>query len=357
VASGTILHPKCDILSVPDVVLGAGEAMRRREFIVCIGSTAAAWPFTARAQQSERVRRIGVLMSVRESDPEARAWIGAFSEGLQQLGWTAGRNIRLDYRWAPPFDAETRQRVGKELVTLQPDLILTQNTVSTASILQESHSIPIIFANVVDPIGSGFVASLARPGGNVTGFTLVESSIVGKWLELLKEIAPRVGRVAFLFNPEAAPYAEYYLAVFKAAAPSLGMVAIAAPIKKTSEIEPVIAEQARDQNGGLFLMPDTFLLVHRAEITSLAARYALPAVYPYSDYTKVGGLVSYGYDLVDNYRRAAIYADRILRGTKPSELPVQLPVKVQLTINVRTAKALGLNVPSSFRLRADEVIE
>jgi putative ABC transport system substrate-binding protein len=303
------------------------------------------------------MRRIGVLMSVPESDPEAQRWLGTFSEELQQFGWTAGRNIQLDYRWAPPFDAESRQRVGKELVALQPDLIVTKNTVSTASMLQETRSIPIIFANVVDPIGSGFVASLARTGGNVTGFTLVESSIVGKWLELLKEIAPRVNRVAFLFNPAAAPYAQYYLAVFKAAAASLGMEAIEAPINKTSEIERVIAEQARDQKGGLFLMPDTFLLVHRAEVTSLAGRYALPAVYPYSDYTKVGGLASYGYDLVDSYRRAAIYADRILRGTKPRELPVQLPVKVQITINLRTAKTLGLNVPSSILLRADEVIE
>jgi putative tryptophan/tyrosine transport system substrate-binding protein len=247
--------------------------------------------------------------------------------------------------------------VGKELVARQPDLILTQNTVSTASILQETRSIPIIFANVVDPIGSGFVASLARPGGNVTGFTLVESSIVGKWLELIKEIAPSVNRVAFLFNPAAAPYAQYYLVAFKAAAPSLGMEAIAAPINKTSEIERVIAEQARDQNGSLILMPDTFLLVHREEVASLAARYVLPAVYPYSNYTKVGGLVSYGYDLVDNYRRAATYADRILRGTKPSELPVQLPVKVQLTINLKTAKALGLKVPPSLLATADEVIE
>ena len=330
--------------------------LKRRQIITLLGG-AAAWPVAARAQQPDQVRRIGVLMSVPENDPEAQAWLGTFSEGLQQLGWTAGRNIRLDYRWAAPFDAESRQRVGKELVALQPELILTQNTVSTASILQETRSIPIIFANVVDPIGSGFVASLARPGGNVTGFTLVESSIVGKWLELLKEIAPRVNRVAFLFQPAAAPYAQYYLDVFKAAAPSLGIAAIAAPINKTSEIEPVIAEQARDQNGGLILMPDTFLLVHRAEITSLAGRYALPAVYPYSNYTKVGGLVSYGYDLLDNYRRAAIYADRILQGTKPSELPVQLPVKVQLTLNPRTAKALGLNVPSSLLLRADEVIE
>ena len=331
--------------------------LKRREFIRLLGGAAATWPLAARAQQPDRVRRIGVLMSVAESDPEAQDWLRTFSEGLQQLGWTIGRNTRINYRWAAPVDAESRQRMAKELVALQPDLILTQNTVSTASMLQETHSIPIIFANVVDPIGSGFVASLARPGGNVTGFTLVESSIAGKWLEVLKEIAPSVNRVAFLFTPAAAPYAEYYLVVFKAAAPSLGMEAIAAPINKASEIEPVIAEQARNQNGGLILMPDTFLLVHRAEITSLAGRYALPAVYPYSNYTKVGGLVSYGYDLVDNYRRAAIYADRILRGTKPSELPVQLPVKVQLTLNLRTAKALGLNVPSSFLLRADEVIE
>jgi putative tryptophan/tyrosine transport system substrate-binding protein len=331
--------------------------VKRREFITLLGAAAATWPLAANAQQPDQVRRIGVLMSVPENDPEAQAWLGTFSEGLQQLGWTAGRNIRLDYRWAAPFDAESRQRVGKELVALQPDLILTQNTVSTASILQETRSIPIVFANVVDPIGSGFVASLARPGGNVTGFTLVESSIVGKWLELLKEIAPRVNRVAFLFQPAAAPYAQYYLDVFKTAAPSLGIAAVAAPINKTSEIEPVIAEQARNQNGGLILMPDTFLLVHRAEITSLAGRYALPAVYPYSNYTKVGGLVSYGYDLIDNYRRAAIYADRILRGTKPSELPVQLPVKVQLTLNLKTAKALGIEVPVHLQQLADEVIE
>src|SRR5258706_12659060 len=217
------------------------DQLRRRAFITLVGGGVATWPLVTRAQQPDRVRRIGVLMSVPENDPGAPAWLGTFSEGLQQLGWIAGRNIRLDYRWAAPFDAESRQRVGKELVALQPELILTQNTVSTASILQETRSIPIIFANVVDPIGSGFVASLARPGGNVTGFTLVESSIVGKWLELLKEIAPRVNRVAFLFQPAAAPYAQYYLAVFKAPSPPLGMEAIARPINKTTEIEPVIA--------------------------------------------------------------------------------------------------------------------
>jgi putative tryptophan/tyrosine transport system substrate-binding protein len=331
--------------------------MRRRDFITLLGGSAVAWPLAARAEPPDGMRRIGVLMSVPESNPEAQAWLSVFSEGLQQLGWTAGRNIHLEYRSAAPFDAESRQRAAKELVALQPDLILTQNTVSTASVLHETRSIPIIFANVVDPIGSGFVTSLARPGGNVTGFTLVESSIVGKWLEVLKEIAPRVNRIAFLFNPEAAPYAQYYLDIFNAAAPSLGVEAIEAPVNESSEIESVVAEQARDRNGGLFLMPDTFLLVHRAEVTSLATRYALPAVYPYSDYTKIGGLVSYGYDLLDNYRRAAIYADRILRGTKPSELPVQLPVKVQLTINLKAARALSLNVPQSLLVAADEVIE
>ena len=331
--------------------------MQRREFITLIGGAAVAWPLAARAQQPDQVRRIGVLMSVPESDPEAQVWLGAFDEGLQQLGWTTGRNIRLDYRWAAPTNAESRQRAAKELVALQPDLILSQNTVGTASLLQETRSIPIIFANVVDPIGSGFVASLARPGDNVTGFTLVESSIVGKWLELVKEIAPRVKHVAFLFNPAAAPYAEYYLNAFKAAAPSVGMEAIEAPVTKTSEIERVIAEQARDQNGSLILMPDTFLLVHGAEITSLAAHYACPAVYPYSNYTKVGGLMSYGFDLVDNYWRAAVYADRILRGTKPSELPVQLPVKVQFTINLKTAKALGITVPQDMLVTAEMVIE
>jgi putative ABC transport system substrate-binding protein len=330
--------------------------MRRREFIKVIAGSAA-WPLAARAQQSEGIKRVGMLMSVAESDPEAKDWLVAFREGLQQLGWTDGRNIQIDYRWASPVDAESRNRVGKELVALQPDLILTQNTVSTASILQETRTIPIIFANVVDPVGSGFVTSLARPGGNVTGFTLVESSIAGKWLELLKEIAPRVNRVAFLFNPAAAPYAEYYLNVFKASAPSLGMKVVAAPIHKASELESVIAEQAREPNGGLILMTDTFLIVHGAEVTSLAARYALPTVYPYSTYTKLGGLLSYGYDLLDNYRRAAIYADRILRGTKPSELPVQLPVKIQLVINLKAAKALGLTVPPKLLAAADKVIE
>ena len=237
------------------------------------------------------------------------------------------------------------QRFAKELVALQPDLILSQSTPTTAALLQQTRTIPIIFATVADPVGSGFVASFPRPGGNVTGFTNIEPTMAGKWLELLKEIAPRVTRVAFLFNPATAPYAEYYLNPFKAAAASFAVEAIAAPVRDTSELESVVAAQAREPNGGLIVMPDTFTTAHRAEITSLAARYRLPAVYPFRFFAELGGLLSYGNDLVDNFRRAATYADRILKGAKPSELPVQAPVKFELVINLKTAKALGLDVP------------
>ena len=333
-----------------------GDRMKRREFITLLGGAAAAWPLAARAQQPDRMRRIGVLMAYAESDPEAQARVAAFREGLQKLGWTEGRNIRIDTRWAAA-DAEAMQRFAKELVALQPDLILSPTTPTTAALLQQTRTIPIIFANVADPVGSGFVASFPRPGGNVTGFTILEPTMAGKWLELLKEIAPRVNRVAFLFNPATAPYAEYYLNPFKAAAASFGVEAIVAPVRDTSELESVVAAQAREPNGGLIVMPDSFLVTHRAEITSLAARYRLPAVYPFRYFTELGGLLSYGSDLTDNYRRAATYADRILKGAKPSELPVQAPVKFELVINLKTAKALGLDVPPSLLARADEVIE
>jgi putative ABC transport system substrate-binding protein len=330
--------------------------MRRREFIRLFGGAAAAWPLAARAQQPDRVRRIGVLMGYAESDQEAQAWVAAFREGLQKLGWTEGRNIRIDTRWAAA-DAELMQRFAQELVALQPDLILSQITPTTAALLQQTRTIPVIFAMVADPIGSGFVASLSQPGGNVTGFAALESSLGGKWLELLKEIAPRVNRVALLFNPATAPYAEVYLNPFKAAAASFAVQAIAAPVRDTSELEAVVAAQAREPNSGLIVMPDSFLIVHRAEITSLAARYRLPAVYPYRQFTELGGLLSYGFDRLDNFRGAANYADRILKGAKPSELPVQAPVKFELVINLKTAKALGLDVPLQLQQRADEVIE
>ena len=254
--------------------------MRRREFITLLGGAATIWPLAARAQQPERMRRIGVLMGFPENDLEAQACVAAFREGLQKLGWVEDRNIRFDTRWATPDDAEARQRFAKELVALQPDLILSHLTPTTAALLQQTRTIPIVFAMVADPVGSGFVASFARPGGNVTGFITMEGSLGGKWLELLKEIAPRVSRVAFLFNPATAPYAEFYLNPFKAAAASFAVEAIAAPVRDMSELESVVAAQARAPNGGLIVMPDTFTNVHRAEIISLAARYGLPAVYP-----------------------------------------------------------------------------
>ncbi len=329
--------------------------MRRREFITLLGG-AATWPLAARAQQGERMRRIGVLMAYAESVPEAQAWVATFREGLQKLGWTEGRNIRIDIRWATG-DRETIQRFAKELVALQPDLIVSPTTPSTAALLQQTRAIPIIFVLVADPIGSGFVASFPRPGGNATGFINFEPTIAGKWLELLKEIAPRVNRAAILFNPATAPYAEYFVNPFKAAAASFVVAAITAPVRDTSELESVIAAQAREPNSGLMVMPDSFTTSRRVEIISLAARYRLPVIYPYREFAEVGGLLSYGLDRLDNFRRAATYADRILKGEKPSELPVQGPVKFELVINLKTAKALGLTVPTALLLRADEVIE
>ncbi len=330
--------------------------MIRRDFITLLGG-AAIWPVAASGQQGEPMRRIGVLMAVPENDREYQAFLAAFQEGLQKLGWTEDRNIRIDARWAPPGDAEARQRFAKELVALEPDLILSHATPTTAALLQQTRTIPIVFATVSDPVGSGFVASFPRPGGNVTGFTNIEPTMASKWLELLKEIAPRVARVAFLFNPATAPYAEYYLNPFKAAAPSFAVEAIAAPVGDRSELESVVAALAREPNGGLVVMTDSFTSVHRVEIIALAARYRLPAVYPFRFFAELGGLLSYGNDRLDQFRRAAIYADRILKGAKPSELPVQAPVKFELVINLKTAKALAIDVPASLQQRADVVIE
>ncbi len=303
------------------------------------------------------MRRIGVLMAHAESDPEFQVYVAAFREGLEKLGWTEGRNIRIDFRWGALDDAESRQRSAKELVALQPDLILTQNTPPTASMLQQTRTIPIIFVIVADPVGSGFVQNLARPGGNATGFTVMEPTIAGKWVELLKEIAPRVNRAALLFNPATTPYADIYLNPFKAAAASFALEAIAAPVHDVSELESVVAAQARGLNSGLIVMPDGFLNVHRAETVSLAARYRLPAVYPWRFFAELGGLLSYGSEQRDLFRLAATYVDCVLRGANPSELPVQAPIKFELVINLKTAKALGLNVPLELQRRADEVIE
>jgi putative ABC transport system substrate-binding protein len=330
--------------------------MRRREFIALIGGAAAAWPLAARAQQPGQMRRISVLMGFAESDHEAQSWIAAFREELGKLGWTEGRNIEINTRWATA-DVESMQRFAKELVALKPDLILTSSTPATAAMLQQTRTTPVVFVWVANPVGSGFVASLARPGGNPTGFTPIEGSLGGKWVELLKEIAPRVARVTLLFNPAMATFIEDYLNPFKATAASLGVEAILAPVHDMSELESVIATQARESNGGLVVIPDAFTIVHRAEITLLAARYSVPAVYWSRLLTELGGLISYGSDSIDEYRRAASYADRILKGAKPSELPVQAPVKFELVINLKAARALGLDVPVQLRQLADEVIE
>ncbi len=330
--------------------------MRRREFITLVGSAAATWPLAARAQQSDRMRLIGVLMGLAESDREAQSWVAAFREELQKLGWTEGRNIEINTRWATA-DVESMKRLAKELAALQPDFILTSTTPATAAMLQYTRTIPIIFVLVGDPVGSGFVASMARPGGNATGFTPIEGSLGGKWVEVLKEIAPRVARVTLMFNPPTATFVEGYLNAFKAAAASLGVEAIISPVHDMSELESVIAAQAREPNSGLVVIPDAFTIGHRAEITLLADHYRVPAVYWSRSFAELGGLISYGPVLIDEYRRAASYADRILKGAKPSELPVQAPVKFELVINLKTAKALGLDVPVQLRQLADEVIE
>ena len=312
---------------------------------------------SARAQQTERMRRIGVLMAHTENDTEFKDYLDAFRQGLQKLGWIEGRNINIDTRWGALDDAEMRQRSAKELIALRPDIILTQNTPPTASMLQQTRTIPVIFVIVADPVGSNFVASLARPGGNATGFTIMEPTITGKWLELLKEIAPHVNRAAFMFNPATAPYVKIYLDTFKAAAASYGVEMILAPVHDKADLDTVIATQAREPNGGLIVIPDGFLNVHRAEIISLAARYRLPVVYPWRFFPQQGGLLSYGSEMRDEFRLAASYVDRILKGEKLGELPVQAPVNYELVVNLKTAKALGLTVPPSLLDRADAVIE
>jgi putative ABC transport system substrate-binding protein len=309
------------------------------------------------AHAQGRMRRIGVLIALAENDPVGQTYVAAFREGLQKLGWMEGRNIRLDIRRAAAPDLNAIDRFAKELVALQPDLILSHSTPTTIALLRHSRILPIVFTTVSDPVGSGFVANFPRPGGNVTGFVILEPTMAGKWLELLKEIAPRVTRVAVLFNPSTAPYAEFYLSSFKAAATSFGRQAIAAPIRDRAELEAVIETQAREPNAGLVVMPDTFTSANREEIIALAARYRLPAAYPFRFFAERGGLLSYGNDIPDNFLRAATYVDRILKGAKPAELPVQAPVKFELVINLKTAKTLGLDVPLHLQQRADEVIE
>jgi putative ABC transport system substrate-binding protein len=330
--------------------------MNRRQMIALVGGAAAGWPLGAHAQQGARMRRIGVLMHLAADDPEGQTRLAAFLQGLQEAGWAVGRNVSIDVRWAGA-DVEAMKRFAKELVALQPDLIFTSSTPAAGAMVQATRTIPVVFVLVADPVGSGYVASLPRPGGNVTGFTPIVASLGGKWAELLKEIAPRITRVTLLFNPPAAPFIESYLKPFKAAAASLGMEAIAAPVDNMLELESLITTQAREPNAGLVVMPDAFTELHRAEIASLAARYRVPAVDWSRSFAADGGLISYGPYLVDEFRRAATYADRILKGEKPTDLPVQAPTKYELVINLKTAKALGLAVPDKLLALADEVIE
>jgi len=330
--------------------------VRRRAFITLLGG-AAAWPLAARAQQSERMRRVGVLMPFAETDPVAMAQLSGFIQGLAQLGWTDGRNVRMDVRWTAG-SVDRARMFAKELVDLQPDVILAHSTPPTAALQHETRTIPIVFAVVSDPVGVGFVASLPRPGGNLTGFIQMEASIGGKWLELLTEIAPSVKRATVMFNPNTAPYARsYYLPSFEAAAQSFKVAPIMASVHSEAEIETAITSLGREPGGGLVVLPDTFLQVHRAAIILLAARNNVPAAYFDHIFAVDGGLFAYGPDEVDVFRRAAPYVDRILKGEKPADLAVQAPTKYVLTLNLKTAKALGIDVPLQLQQRADEVIE
>jgi len=330
--------------------------MRRREFIALLGGVAATGPLAVGAQQLDRLRRIRMLIAQAESDIEAQSWVAAFREELRKLGWTEGRNIEIDTRWASG-DVESMKRFAKEFAALQPDLIVTVSTPATAAMLQQTRMIPIIFVLVADPIGSGFVANLSRPGGNVTGFTPIVGTLGGKWVELLKEIAPGVAKVILLFNPPTATFVGAYLNPFKAAAAARDMEALVAPVHDMPEVELLLTTQAREPNSGLVVIPDAFTVNHNVEITSLAARFRVPAVYWSRSSTELGGLISYGPYIVDEFRRAASYADRILKGEKPADLPVQAPTKYELVINLKTAKALGLTIPPTLLATADEVIE
>jgi ABC-type uncharacterized transport system substrate-binding protein len=329
--------------------------MRRREFITLLGCASAAWPFAVRAQQRERMRRIGVLMNLAADDAQSMARISAFLQGLQQLGWTDGRNVMIDYRWGAG-DPERIRKSATELLALAPDVILAIGAITVGPLQQLSRTVPIVFANVTDPVGAGIVASLARPGGNATGFINFEYGISAKWLELLKQIAPRMARAAVLRDPTIIASISQFAAI-QSVAPSLGVELTPIDTRNAGDIERSIAAFAREPGSGLIVVTGTSAIVHRQLIIALAARDRLPAVYPFRYYVADGGLMSYGPDSIDFFRRAAGYVDRILKGEKPADLPVQAPVKYELAINLKTARALGLDVPPTLLARADEVIE
>jgi ABC-type uncharacterized transport system substrate-binding protein len=329
--------------------------LKRRQFIAMLGGAAAAWPLAANAQQAERMRRIGVLMNTSADDLEGQARIAAFHQGLQEWGWTLGRNARIDVRW-DAVDADNGRRYAAELVALAPDVILASASAAMGALQQTTRTVPIVFVNIIDPVGAGFVESLARPGGNATGFALFEYTLSGKWLELLKEIAPRVTRAAVLRDPAVGSGTGQY-AIIQAVAQSLGVELRPMDVRDPGEIERAIVAFAQVPNGGLINAGAPSAVVHRGLVTTLAARYRLPAVYSSRYFVTGGGLISYGPDSIDPYRRAAAYVDRILKGEKPADLPAQAPTKWELVVNLNTAKALGLDVPPTVLASADEVIE
>jgi ABC-type uncharacterized transport system substrate-binding protein len=330
--------------------------MRRREFVTLVGGAAVSWPITSHAQQSDKTRLIGVLMGYAESDRTARSEVAALRGGLAKLGWTEGSNLRIALRWGNA-DPDRIGTFAKELIDLRPDVILSQSTLVTEALARETRTIPIVFVNVGDPIASGFAASLARPGGNITGFTVETPAHGGKWVELLKEIAPRTVRMALLFNPATAVPLQFFMPSIQAAASSLAIQISNAPVHAKDEIEGVIAAQARNPGGGLIVMPDTFNVANREPIIALAARYGVPAIYWHPVFTESGGLIIYGTDFAEQFRQVPEYIDRILKGEKPADLPIQAPTKFELVINLKTAKALDLVVPPLLLGRADEVIE
>ena len=330
--------------------------MRRREFITMLGGTAAAWPHAAWAQQGDRTRRIGVLMGLVDNDQETQSRVAAFENGLQGLGWVKGRNIRIEYRWAGGGENVLRDQAA-DLLAMMPDLILANSTPVTAALRKQSQTVPIVFTQVTDPVGQGLVPNLAHPGGNLTGFTSFEFSIGTKWLEGLKQTAPHVTRVALVFNPHSAPFADLFLRPVEAAAPSFSVTPIAAAVRATDDLDRVFNALAREANGGLIVVSDLGMTNHRDALIALAAHHRVPAVYPFRYFAASGGLMSYGTDVAEVFRRAAAYVDHILKGTSPGDLPVQAPTKYELVINLKTAKALGLDVPPTLLARADEVIE
>jgi putative ABC transport system substrate-binding protein len=330
--------------------------MHRRQFISLSVALSVGWPLAARAQNIT-VRRVGVLMPFSVDDSEVKNELAAFTQQLEHLGWTDGGNLRVDYRWSGG-DSQKLQADAKELVALKPDVIFTRSTPATAALFKNTRSIPIVFAVVSDPVGEGFVASLARPGGNVTGFTNAEETLTGKWLSLLKQVAPALGRLGFIFDPKVAPRGgAYYTGLIKPAAASLGVIALAMPVHDADDIGHSIDDFARLPNGGLIVLPDATTNLHRAQIIALAARDRLPAIYAFNNLAKEGGLMSYGVDVPRLFQNAATYVDRILKGDKPADLPVQLPEKFELVINMKTAKSLGITVPQSLFVAADNLIE